>query len=66
MPRSLLVATGVLACLASVGTMVAFVPFLAGVILPRTVDRGPAGSAAAALAVDGALLLGFGLVHSGL
>lgn len=64
MPRSLLLATGVLAYLASVGTMVAFVPFLAGVILPRTVDRGPAGSAAAALAVDGALLLGFGLVHS--
>jgi uncharacterized protein (DUF1684 family) len=40
-PGSLVAAVGLLAYLASIGTMVALVPFLAGVILPRTVDRGP-------------------------
>jgi protein-S-isoprenylcysteine O-methyltransferase Ste14 len=65
-PRPLVAATGFVAYLASVGSMAAFAPFLAGVILPRTVDRGPVGSVSTALAVDLALLLGFALVHSGL
>jgi protein-S-isoprenylcysteine O-methyltransferase Ste14 len=63
-PGSLVTALGLVAYVASIGTMAALAPFLAGVILPRTVDRGPGGAAATALAVDLALLLGFACVHS--
>jgi protein-S-isoprenylcysteine O-methyltransferase Ste14 len=38
--------------------------FLAGILVPKTVDSGPAGDAGAAVAVDLALLLSFAIVHS--
>lgn len=66
MRRLLFSALGILSYFGSLGTMIAFAPFLAGVLLPRTVDSGPASPLATALAVDLALLLGFGIVHSAL
>jgi protein-S-isoprenylcysteine O-methyltransferase Ste14 len=64
--RLLTSALGVASYVASLATMVAFAPFLADVVLPRTVDSGPATATGTALAVDLALLTGFAVLHSAL
>ena len=66
MRRLLYTVLGIASYAGAIATMVAFVPFLADILLPRTVDSGPATGIAAALAVDLALLLGFAVVHSAL
>lgn len=62
--RALALPLGVAAYLLSVGPMVWLVGFLANAPLPRTVDGPPFVPAGEALAVDLALLVSFGFVHS--
>lgn len=55
---------GLAGYLASLLSMVYFGFFLANLVVPKTVDSGPAGPPGRAVAIDLALLLAFGLVHS--
>jgi len=48
----------------ALGAMVGFVAWQTNLVLPRTIDSGPVGPSAPALAVDLALLVAFGAVHS--
>lgn len=62
--RPLHLAVGLVAYLLSVGSMAYFAGFLAGLLVPKSIDSGAAGRPAAALAIDLALLLSFAVVHS--
>ena len=55
---------GLAGYLASFLSMVYFAAFLANVMVPKSVDSGPAGPVGQALGADLALLLAFALVHS--
>ncbi len=62
--RPLHLAFGVIAYVVALRSMVWFVGWQVNLFLPKTIDSGPAGPFATALAVDLALLLSFGFVHS--
>lgn len=64
MQRPHYLAFGLAGYLASLLSMVYFGFFLANLVVPKTVDSGPAGPPGRAVAIDLALLLAFGLVHS--
>ena len=64
MSRILWFVYGVCAYLVGCAALVVFIAFVADLPLPRTVDRGAAGSYA--WLVDLALVVAFGLVHSGM
>jgi len=62
--RAAHLAVGLAAYLLAVGSMVYFAGFLADLVVPKTIDSGPAGAPGAALAADLALLASFAVVHS--
>lgn len=62
--RPLHLSIGLAGYLLAIGSMVYFGGFLGGIVVPKTIDSGPAGPAGVALAVDLALLLSFALIHS--
>ena len=64
MQRPHYLAFGLAGYLASLLSMVYFGFFLANLVVPKSVDSGPAGPPGEAVAIDLALLLAFGLVHS--
>jgi protein-S-isoprenylcysteine O-methyltransferase Ste14 len=64
MRRALHLAAGVGGHLLAILPMVYFVGFLGGFAVPKTVDSGPAGAPAAAVAVDLALVAAFAVTHS--
>jgi protein-S-isoprenylcysteine O-methyltransferase Ste14 len=64
MQRPHYLAFGLAGYLAALASMVYFAAFLANVVVPKSVDSGPAGPAGRALGIDLALLLAFALVHS--
>ncbi len=64
MQRPHYLAFGLAGYLASLLSMAYFGFFLANLVVPKSVDSGPAGPAGPALGVDLALLLAFALVHS--
>ena len=65
-PRPHYLLFGLIAYVTAIQPMVYLVPFLADRWVAKTVDSGPAGPPAVALAVDLALLAAFALVHSAL
>ena len=64
MRRPHYLAFGLAGYLASLVSMVYFGFFLANLVVPKSVDSGPAGRESRAVAIDLALLVAFGLVHS--
>jgi protein-S-isoprenylcysteine O-methyltransferase Ste14 len=62
--RPLALLYGLFAYLLAVGSMVYLVGWVNGVVVPEGIDDGPPAPLAVALAVDGGLLLLFGLSHS--
>jgi protein-S-isoprenylcysteine O-methyltransferase Ste14 len=64
LPRPAHLAVGLAGYLLALGSMVYFAGFLAGLVVPKTVDSGVPGPAAQAVAVDLALLVAFALTHS--
>ena len=64
MRRPHYLAFGLAGYLASLASMVYFGFFLANLVVPKSVDSGPAGRESRAVAIDLALLVAFGLVHS--
>lgn len=66
MKRILIAAYGGLSYLLFLGSFSYFIAFVGGIVVPRTVDNGPAASLGEALAVNLGLLLLFGVQHSGM
>lgn len=64
MQRPHYLAFGLAGYLAAFVSMVYFGFFLANLIVPKSVDSGPAGRESRAVMIDLALLVAFGLVHS--
>lgn len=64
MRRPHYLALGLAGYLASFLSMVYFGFFLANLVVPKSVDSGPAGQESRAILIDLALLVAFGLVHS--
>jgi len=64
MNRTLALAVGVFCYAVFFGTFLYLVGFVGGVVVPKTVDSGPAGPVGLALAIDALLVALFGLQHS--